>query len=71
MPKTSHTYLAILPGRLLVTFLIRLGCVATALVVAPTGFLDGLRAARDVLSFAEIVRDDDAVDELLPWAGNV
>jgi hypothetical protein len=71
MPPVSPPFLAILPGRLLVTFLVRLGCVATAFVVAPSSFLDGLKAARDVLTFSEVVRADDAAEDLLPWAGNV
>lgn len=71
MPHPPKTSLVILPGRLLVTFLVRLGCAASALVVAPGSFLEGLKAARDALSFAEIVREEEAVDDLLPWAGNV
>jgi hypothetical protein len=63
--------LTILPGRLLVTFLLRLGDRRGALVVEPRGFLDGLRAARAMLSFAELCRDEDRPEELLPWAGNV
>lgn len=63
--------LCILPGRLIVTFLVNLGCVGAALVMAPSQFLEGLRAARDLLGFAELWRDDEALEELLPWAGNV
>ncbi|MCE2659012.1 MAG: hypothetical protein LW854_12330 [Rubrivivax sp.] len=61
----------ILPGTLVVTFLVRLGLVVSALVVAPGDFLTGLRAASHTLSFGELCRDDTAVDDLLPWAGNV
>jgi hypothetical protein len=34
-------------------------------------FLEGLRLACDVLSFADLQRDEPPLDELLPWAGNV
>jgi hypothetical protein len=61
----------ILPGTLVVTFLVRLGQVASAFVVAPQDFLTGLLAASHSLSFGELCRDDTTVDELLPWAGNV
>jgi hypothetical protein len=63
--------LTLLPGRLLVTFLLRLGDHRAALVVDPPRFLEGLRAALAALSFAELCRDDDRPEELLPWAGNV
>jgi hypothetical protein len=34
-------------------------------------FLEGLRLACNVLSFADLQRDELPLDELLPWAGNV
>jgi hypothetical protein len=34
-------------------------------------FMDGLRAVRALCSFGGLVRCEDALDELLPWAGNV
>lgn len=71
MPLPPTPCLVILPGRLLVTFLVRLGHASAALVLTPGQFLDGLRAARDLLGFAELWREDDSLDELLPWAGNV
>lgn len=63
--------LSILPGRLIVTFLVRLGCAGAALVVPPGQFLDGLKAARHLLGFAELWRDEESPEDLLPWAGNV
>jgi hypothetical protein len=63
--------LAILPGTLVVTFIVRLGDQVSALVLAPTRFLEGLRASCDLLGFAELQRDDERLEDLLPWAGNV
>lgn len=63
--------LAILPGTLLVGFLVRLGSEAAAWFTEPARFLEGLKAACDLLGFAELHRDEDRIDELLPWAGNV
>lgn len=71
MPTSPPVELFLLPGQLLVTFLVRLGGAASALVVPPSEFMEGLRAALDLLGFAELVRDDDRIDDLLPWAGNV
>lgn len=71
MPTGSPYELAVLPGQLLVTFLVRVGCAAAALVVAPARFLEGLRAAVDLAGFGELVRDDDRLEDLLPWTGNV
>lgn len=61
----------ILPGTLLVTFLVRLGLAVSALVVAPQDFLVGLRAATHAASFSELCRDELTAEDLLPWAGNV
>ena len=63
--------LQVLPGCLLVTFLIRMDAVLSALAVPPTEFLQGLRAASAAISFAECCREEERPDELLPWAGNV
>ena len=63
--------LHILPGRLVVTFLMRLGDRAGAIVVEPPRFLEGLRAAAAALSFGEVHREDERPEDLLPWAGNV
>ncbi|MBL8329040.1 MAG: hypothetical protein JNJ71_09330 [Rubrivivax sp.] len=67
----NDTALHVLPGVVLVTFLMRMGTLMTALVVSPDHFLDGLRAASHALSFVEVLRDEERPDELLPWAGNV
>jgi hypothetical protein len=71
MFQRSITSLHILPGTLLVLFLVQVGRSLSSFTVEPSGFLAGLKAACDLLSFAELVRDDDRLDELLPWAGNV
>jgi hypothetical protein len=63
--------LVVLPGTLCVLFLIHAGSAKAALAVAPARFLEGLRAACDVLGFGELCREDDRPEELLPWAGNV
>jgi hypothetical protein len=73
MPRlpTPANHMAVLPGEILVTFLVRLDLATSALVVKPSRFMEGLLAARDLLTFSEMVRDDDSGEELLHWAGNV
>jgi hypothetical protein len=71
---TAHpsTALQLVPGRLLVLFLVQLDRSAPAcLAVQPAAFLDGLRAAVAMLGFQGLQRAEPALDELLPWAGNV
>ncbi|MBL8290046.1 MAG: hypothetical protein JNL85_18820 [Rubrivivax sp.] len=64
--------LLMLPGELLVLFFVRLDAAVAALAVPPPQLLEGLRAARDLLGFEGLQRDeDDRLDELLPWAGSV
>lgn len=63
--------LILLPGERLVLLLVRLDQAASALAVPPTRFLEGLRAACDLLGFHGLVRDETPIDELLPWAGGV
>lgn len=70
-PPTSPFTLHVLTGRLLVLFLLRVGGATPVLAVRPAQFLDGLLAARNLLSFSELQRDEPRLDELLPWAGNV
>jgi hypothetical protein len=60
--------LHLLPGELLVLFFVRLDRAATVLTTRPAGFLEGLRAAVDLLGFHDLQREED---ELLPWAGSV
>ena len=71
LPPTLPAALAILPGLPYALFLLRVGSARQVLSVRATQFLHGLRLACDVLSFAELQRDDAPLDELLPWAGNV
>jgi len=64
--------LDLLPGQLLVMFLVQLDQAAPAvLAVPPQAFLEGLRAAAAMLGFAGLQRAEPALEELLPWAGNV
>ncbi|MCU0969019.1 MAG: hypothetical protein MUF03_09410 [Rubrivivax sp.] len=70
-PSNPMPRLQVLPGTLVVTFIVHVGSITTALVVGPGRFLDGLKAAADALSFAELQRDEERLDDLLPWAGNV
>jgi hypothetical protein len=71
MPPRAQTTLQIVPGEIIVLFVVQIARVASTLAVPPGRFLEGLRAAVDLLGFAELVRDEDRLDELLPWAGNV
>jgi hypothetical protein len=69
--SNTRTELALLPGRLVVLFLVRVGPNLSALCERPARFLDGLHAACALMSFSELWREDERLDELLPWAGNV
>jgi len=68
MPVPS---LHLLPGELLVVLLVRLDQAVAAVTVPPPRLLEGLRAAVDLLGFHGLERDEDRLDELLPWAGGV
>lgn len=68
---TDDVALALVPGRRFVLFLVRIGVVRRVLTVRSPEFLYGLRLARDILSFAELQREEAPLEELLPWAGNV
>jgi hypothetical protein len=69
--QPTPPYLAILPGPCWVLFLVGVGTSRQAIPVPSRLFLDGLRWACDLMSFADLQRDDLPLDELLPWAGNV
>jgi hypothetical protein len=71
MPARPHTELQIVPGELVVLFIVQIARAVSTLALPPGRFLEGLRAAVDLLGFAELVRDEERLDELLPWAGNV
>jgi len=71
-PLPAAPSMQMLPGELLVFFLVRLDEAASAVVVPPPRLLEGLRAALDLLGFHGLQRDEeDRLDELLPWAGGV
>ena len=61
----------LVPSRWLVLFLVVRPDLATTLAVRPADFMDGVRAVRSLCGFGGLVRCEDALDELLPWAGNV
>lgn len=63
--------LSLLPGELLVLFFVRLDQASAVLTARPPRFLEGLRAAIDLLGFHDLHREEDRLDELLPWAGSV
>jgi hypothetical protein len=69
--ELTRPYLAILPGPCWVLFLVGIGPSLPVLTVRSGLFLEGLRLACDLLSFAELQREDLPLEELLPWAGNV
>lgn len=71
MFSRPQTRLQIVPGEIVVLFVVQIARAVSTLALPPTRFLEGLRAAVDLLGFAELVRDEDRLDELLPWAGNV
>lgn len=63
--------LHLLPGELLVVLLVRLDQAMAAVAVPPPRLLEGLRAAVDLFGFHGLQREEDRLDELLPWAGSV
>lgn len=71
MDCTAANHLALLPGRCLTLWMVRVDGRPAVVAVQPHAFLDGLRAARDLLSFSGLQREDLPLDELLPWAGSV
>jgi hypothetical protein len=63
--------LALVPGLVVALFVVRLDHATTVLSVPTTRLLEGLRTACDLLGFEGLQRDEERLDELLPWAGNV
>lgn len=68
-PSTAALW--IVPGARLVLLLVQLDKAGAVLAVRPGRFLDGLRAARDLMSFSALQREEAPLEELLPWSGNV
>lgn len=68
-PPTTGLWIA--PGTLLTLFLVRVDPAATVLAVRPSRFFEGLKAARDLMSFSALHREEAPLEELLPWSGNV
>jgi hypothetical protein len=71
MRSPARDELALLPGSRLVLFLVRVDGRPAVVAVPPAEFVDGLRAAKALLGFDSLHRDDLPLDELLPWAGSV
>ena len=71
MSSPSPPPLLIVPGTLLVLFFVQVDATCTVLAVNAGRFMDGLKASCALLSFGAVHRDDERLDELLPWAGNV
>jgi hypothetical protein len=63
--------LTILPGTQLVLFLVELDQAATLLAWRVHRFLEGLKAASDLLGFVDLQREEDELEDLLHWSGNV
>jgi hypothetical protein len=70
-PSLPTHCLIVVPGTVLVLFVVCMDRVVSLLSVRVTRFLEDLHAADGLASFAELHREDDVLDELLPWAGNV
>ena len=70
-PPRLGAALTVVPGSLMAMFWVELDHAATLLVVKSNRFLDGLRAACDLLGFSGLQREEERLDELLPWSGNV
>ena len=67
----SPAFLALVPGQVIALFIVRLDHAGTLLAVPTSRLLEGLRAACDLLGFDGLQRDEERLDELLPWTGNV
>lgn len=71
MSPAPASRLEILPGTTLVVILVHLGRAVTTLLAPPGRFLELLKAATAATTFDELQREEPALDELLPWTGNV
>jgi hypothetical protein len=72
MAPSSSASLWLVPGRAAVLFLVQVEQgPLVCLSVRTARFLDGLNNAVALLGFSAPQRADWALDELLPWAGNV
>lgn len=71
MPATAPPTLHIVPGTPLVLFIVQLEGAGSTLAVGAARFLEGLAASCALLGFDAVQREEDRLDELLPWAGNV
>lgn len=60
-----------LPSRCWVVFFVQTDHGSASFSVRPADLMHGLRAARQLIGFGELLRDEEALEELLPWSGNV
>jgi hypothetical protein len=60
-----------LPGTSWIAFLVRVDEALAAFSVPAPRFVEGLCAARDMVGFGAVQREEAPLDELLPWSGNV
>ncbi|MBL8341143.1 MAG: hypothetical protein JNL30_06700 [Rubrivivax sp.] len=70
-PAPPWPCLHLVPGSVRVLLIVGLDDAAAVLAERPGRLVEGLRAAADLLSFHGLERDEDRLDELLPWAGAV
>jgi hypothetical protein len=63
--------LTLVPGRHRVLFVVRVDRAVSSLTVHAAHFFEGLKAACAMLSFTGLEREEERLDELLPWTGNV
>lgn len=71
MDGPSPPYLRLVPGERLVLFSLHLASGHTLLACPPGRFLEGLSAACALMGFGDLQRDEERIDDILPWAGNV
>lgn len=72
MSRSPAASLRLLPGQLIVLFLVQVEAGPRACLTAtPSQFLQGLAAACALFSFSAPCRAEMSLEELLPWTGNV
>ena len=71
MPALPCAHLTLVPGTVLVLFVVQVDAACTVLAVPAGRFLDGLRLAGDLMGFAGLERAEEPLEDLLPWSGNV
>ncbi len=67
LPPLLH----LVPGRQVLLLVVGVVDAVVLLAMPPARLLDGLRTARTLQAFGPVERDEDRLDEILPWTGNV